>query len=92
MMSCVGNGDLEVWVMNEYGVAESWVQQHIFSQFSGKIDPFGFTSKNEFLFGVDRRLALYDQNAAKVKLFMIMRPPGSTRIVTLLGMLRVYSG
>lgn len=81
VMSCVENGDLEVWVMNEYGVAESWVKQHIFSQFGGKIDPFGFTSKKEFLFGVDRRIALYDQNASKVKLFMIMRPPGSTRTV-----------
>ncbi|KAJ9553156.1 hypothetical protein OSB04_017201 [Centaurea solstitialis] len=42
--------DYELWVMNEYGVAESWTKLHIFSHFSGDIDPYGFTSSNKFLF------------------------------------------
>ncbi|CAH1430865.1 unnamed protein product [Lactuca virosa] len=27
VMSCVDHGECEVWVMDEYGVAESWVKQ-----------------------------------------------------------------
>ena len=54
--------------MGEYGVAESWSKNHVFSLFSG-IAPFGFTSNNEFLFeACGNRLALYDSVAAKVKL------------------------
>ncbi|XP_023730685.1 F-box/kelch-repeat protein At3g06240 [Lactuca sativa] len=72
VMSCVEDGECEVWVMDEYGVAESWVKHHVFSQFSGDIDPYGFTLHNEFLFNAYKsHLALYDPNAATVKTFKI---------------------
>ncbi|XP_052622902.1 F-box/kelch-repeat protein At3g06240 [Lactuca sativa] len=57
----------EVWVMEEYRVAESWVKHHVFSQFSGII-PIGFTSHSEFVFyGYPCGLALFDPISAKVK-------------------------
>ncbi|KAL7601829.1 hypothetical protein Lser_V15G25413 [Lactuca serriola] len=50
-----------VWVMKEYGVAESWVKHHVFSQFIGDTYPFGFTSANKFLIQDQYyRLVLYD--------------------------------
>lgn len=62
-----------MWVLNEYGVAESWTKHYVYSQFSGNIAPFGFTLNNEFLFeAFNRHLALYDPVAAKVKSFKIM--------------------
>ncbi|XP_021974633.1 F-box protein CPR1 [Helianthus annuus] len=67
VMSYMEDGDIEVWVMNEYGMAESWVKHHVFSQFSGNIVPLGFILNKEFLLHDDKnRLALYDQIAAKV--------------------------
>lgn len=55
------NGKCEVWVMNDYGVAKSWVKKHIFSQFSVNMNPFGFTLTNEFLFEpYGSNLALFD--------------------------------
>ncbi|CAH1430861.1 unnamed protein product [Lactuca virosa] len=66
VLLCVENGECEVWVMVEYGVANSWVKHHVFSQFSGDITPYGFTSCSEFLFrSDDRRFALYDPVSAK---------------------------
>ncbi|PWA55068.1 F-box domain-containing protein [Artemisia annua] len=78
------NGECEVWVMGEYGVAESWSKNHVFSLFSD-IAPFGFTSNNEFLFeACGNRLVLYDSVAAKVKLSNIQaRLIGITKIVQL---------
>ncbi|XP_023761699.1 F-box/kelch-repeat protein At3g06240 [Lactuca sativa] len=56
------NDAFEVWVMNEYGVAESWSKRHAFSQFDG------FTSHGEFLVeDRDERLVLYDPVANKAK-------------------------
>ncbi|CAH1425363.1 unnamed protein product [Lactuca virosa] len=50
-----------VWVMEEYGVAESWVKRHVFSHFIGYTYPFGFTSANKFLIQDQySRLVLYD--------------------------------
>ncbi|KAJ9553082.1 hypothetical protein OSB04_017127 [Centaurea solstitialis] len=37
-------------VMNEYGVVESWVKLYVFSDSSGYLDPYGFTSNNKLLF------------------------------------------
>ncbi|XP_042752041.1 F-box protein CPR1 [Lactuca sativa] len=63
-----------VWVMDEYGVAESWVKHHVFPSFRGDIYPYGFTLQNEFLFQLSFRVsrfshALYDPVAAKTKIF-----------------------
>ncbi|KAL7588330.1 hypothetical protein Lser_V15G36583 [Lactuca serriola] len=72
VMSRVKDVGCEVWVMDEYGMYESWVKHHVFSQFSGDIFPCGFTLHNEFLFNrslKDMCLALYDPIAAKVKFF-----------------------
>lgn len=79
LMSCITDGDCEVWVLN----AESWVKHHVFSQFPGFIAPFGFTLSNEFLFeACNCRLALYDPIAAKVKSFKIMaRLLSTTKVV-----------
>ncbi|PWA50541.1 F-box domain-containing protein [Artemisia annua] len=50
----------DVWVMNEYGVAKSWVK-HTLSLKCGFKSPIGFTLNNEFLFvASDESLALYD--------------------------------
>ncbi|PWA46849.1 F-box domain-containing protein [Artemisia annua] len=66
VMFKVANGDCEVWVLDEYGVAESWVKHHQFSQFRD-IDQFGFTLHNEFICAAYNRLAFYDPIAEKVK-------------------------
>ncbi|KAL4589342.1 hypothetical protein LXL04_002248 [Taraxacum kok-saghyz] len=53
--------ECEVWVMEEYGVAESWAKRHVFSRFVGDIYPFGFTSGNKFLIQDEYdRLVMYD--------------------------------
>ncbi|KAJ9553268.1 hypothetical protein OSB04_017313 [Centaurea solstitialis] len=69
----------EVWVMNEYGVAESWTKIRIFSDFGDNIDPHGFTTSNKFLFSTLSddpmrgltydRLNIYDPDADEVKSF-----------------------
>nr|GEX59608.1 hypothetical protein [Tanacetum cinerariifolium] len=75
------NGDFEVWTLDNYGVAESWVKHHQFSQFS-YIDQYGFTLHNKFIFAAYNRLALYDPIAEKVKLSDIpARLVGSAKIV-----------
>ncbi|XP_023758513.1 F-box/kelch-repeat protein At3g06240 [Lactuca sativa] len=85
VMSRVRDGECEVWVMDEYGVADSWVKHHVFSQFDGgDIMPYGFTSRNEFLFrfndDVDR-YGLYDLVTAKTKTFKIHRTSYGSKIV-----------
>ncbi|KAL4560996.1 hypothetical protein LXL04_033155 [Taraxacum kok-saghyz] len=52
--------EYEVWVMEEYGVVESWVKHHVFSHFTGSIDPYGFTSNGEFLFEANEITEDYD--------------------------------
>nr|XP_043615661.1 F-box protein CPR1-like [Erigeron canadensis] len=74
VMAHVGHDEFdefEVWVMNEYGVAESWVKHHNFSsKFSGThIDPIGFTLDNKFLYGVGSHLASYDPDTTQVASF-----------------------
>ncbi|XP_076904103.1 F-box protein CPR1-like [Bidens hawaiensis] len=72
LMLNIENGGIEVWVMNEYGVAESWVKHLEFSQFNGNTFPMGFTLTNQFLMqDNDKQLALYDQSAGKVKSFKV---------------------
>ncbi|XP_023758501.1 F-box/kelch-repeat protein At3g23880 [Lactuca sativa] len=69
----------EVWVMDEYGVAESWVKRYVFSEFDDVIIPYGFTFHNEFLYEVanyfdnedDHCLGLYNPIAAKTKSFEV---------------------
>ncbi|KAL4589344.1 hypothetical protein LXL04_002250 [Taraxacum kok-saghyz] len=60
--SCSGSVDIgcEVWVMEEYGAAESWAKRHVFSRFFGDIYPFGFISGNKFLIQDEYRLVMYD--------------------------------
>nr|XP_043619605.1 F-box/kelch-repeat protein At3g06240-like [Erigeron canadensis] len=81
------HGEFEMWVMNEYGVAESWVKHHnLSSQLSGiNINPIGFTLNKKFLYGVESHLpavsseicdqtmdvALYDPDTTKVAHFSI---------------------
>nr|XP_043615662.1 F-box/kelch-repeat protein At3g06240-like [Erigeron canadensis] len=67
-----GFHEFEVWVMNEYGVAESWVKHRdVSSQISGTnyIDPIGFTLDNKFLYGVGSHLASYDPDSTQVAYF-----------------------
>ncbi|KAJ9554005.1 hypothetical protein OSB04_018050 [Centaurea solstitialis] len=71
LMSCLEDHNCEVWLMNEYGNAESWAKHHVFSQFSANnMRPLGFTLSNEFLFATSEVLSMYDPVAAKVKSFM----------------------
>ncbi|CAH1448302.1 unnamed protein product [Lactuca virosa] len=59
-----GSTKFELWVMDEYGVAESWVKLHVFSPC--ELNPRGIISHNEFLFQDLRGdLALYDPIATK---------------------------
>ncbi|KAL4589348.1 hypothetical protein LXL04_002254 [Taraxacum kok-saghyz] len=51
------NGTCEVWVMDEYGMDESWVKRHVFSRFSCY-----------FLTEDIGRLVLYDPSTNKEKL------------------------
>ncbi|PWA73686.1 F-box domain-containing protein [Artemisia annua] len=84
LMSCIRDGECEMWVLNEYGVADSWVkQQHVLSHFSSPITPFGFTLNNKFLFeNYNERLALYDPVEDKVKPFNVKaRERYKTKIV-----------
>ncbi|CAH1425347.1 unnamed protein product [Lactuca virosa] len=55
----------EVWVMDEYEVAESWVKRHVLSPFFDDTWPYGFTSHNEFLIEDNGYLVLYDSSANK---------------------------
>ncbi|CAH1434025.1 unnamed protein product [Lactuca virosa] len=80
-MSRVKGGKCEVWVMDEYGVAESWVKCHVFSHFSGDIIPYGITLHNEFLLRFDGGFCLYDPIAAKTKNFEIKGRIQITKIV-----------
>nr|XP_043621285.1 F-box/kelch-repeat protein At3g06240-like [Erigeron canadensis] len=64
-----GEGKLQVWVMNEYGVAESWVKSHVLSNLKGEHTiPIGFTLNSKFLFhdNIKGVLASYDQETATV--------------------------
>ncbi|KAJ9554006.1 hypothetical protein OSB04_018051 [Centaurea solstitialis] len=71
LMSCLKDHNFEVWLLNEYGNAESWAKLHVFSLFSANnMSPFGFTLSNEFLFTSSDVLSLYDPIAANVKSFM----------------------
>ncbi|KAL7601832.1 hypothetical protein Lser_V15G25417 [Lactuca serriola] len=64
------DGTCVVWVMDKYGVAESWVKRHVFSLIIGDYTSvFGFTSRNEFLFEDDGYVVLYDPNANALKIF-----------------------
>ncbi|KAL4564429.1 hypothetical protein LXL04_028493 [Taraxacum kok-saghyz] len=58
----------EVWVMDGYGVAESWVKRFVFPQFTDGRCPFGFTLKTEFLIEYGDYLVLYDPFANEDKL------------------------
>ncbi|KAL4589349.1 hypothetical protein LXL04_002255 [Taraxacum kok-saghyz] len=69
VVSRVWDGTSEVWVMDEYGVYESWVKRHVFSQFTRDSYPFGFTSQSEFVLGDHGRLSLYDSAVNKTKVF-----------------------
>ncbi|CAI9296254.1 unnamed protein product [Lactuca saligna] len=80
VMLGVMDGGCEVWVMDDYGVAESWVKHYVFPQFDGVIIPYGFTFHNEFLFAIanyydddddDPCLGLYDPIAAKTRSFEV---------------------
>ncbi|PWA64121.1 F-box domain-containing protein [Artemisia annua] len=79
VISCIHNGDCEVWLRMDH----KWVKHLVFPPFDGKIMPIGFTPNNLFLFGIGRHLALYDPDAAAVKLFIgIMNTPNSfTKVV-----------
>ncbi|KAJ9554354.1 hypothetical protein OSB04_018399 [Centaurea solstitialis] len=62
----------EVWVMNEYGVTDSWVKMNVFSDSSGEMGPYGFTSTNKFLFRSLSDCPDFDNpGVEKVESFMI---------------------
>ncbi|KAL4575330.1 hypothetical protein LXL04_022172 [Taraxacum kok-saghyz] len=89
VMSCVFIVGCEVWVMEEYGMAESWVKHHVFQVVNGEIIPYGFTFQNEFLFEdanyhdedseLDCSFSLYHPVASTTKCFEIC--PGSKNVV-----------
>ncbi|PWA71272.1 F-box domain-containing protein [Artemisia annua] len=79
LISRVPYGDCEVWVMD--AKYNGWVKHQSFPQFDGDIIPICFTPNNLFLFQVDERLALYDPDAAAVKLLISNIPHDNYKIV-----------
>nr|XP_043631613.1 F-box/kelch-repeat protein At3g06240-like [Erigeron canadensis] len=70
VMSCLANGGCEVWVMENYGVATSWVKRHVVPEYkANKVIPIGFTLNNQFLFGHGMNLSLYDPEASSFRCF-----------------------
>ncbi|CAI9290271.1 unnamed protein product [Lactuca saligna] len=72
VMSTVPGVERQLWVMDEYGVAESWVKHRFFPPFRGYRYSYGFTLQNEFLFQVSVSVlgydhGLYDPVAATTK-------------------------
>ncbi|KAJ9552547.1 hypothetical protein OSB04_016592 [Centaurea solstitialis] len=93
LMSRFEDHGWEVWLMNEYGNAESWEKHHVFSKFSADADnmsAFGFTLGNELLFTNSDVLSMYDPIAAKVKSFMFEVEPHGTRIVPYVDSLIIF--
>ncbi|XP_071698685.1 F-box/kelch-repeat protein At3g06240-like [Rutidosis leptorrhynchoides] len=69
VMSCIDGGDYEVWVMEEYGVATSWVKRVFPRLFNLPIDAVGFSLRGDLLICCrDHQLGLYDPNTDKIKL------------------------
>ncbi|KAJ9553927.1 hypothetical protein OSB04_017972 [Centaurea solstitialis] len=88
VMSFNKRRDCEVWVMDDYGVAESWTKIRMFSDFGDDKDPYGFTSSNKFLFSVYwsetdyDHLKIYEPGTEKVESFKTMaRERYCTKIV-----------
>ncbi|KAJ9553817.1 hypothetical protein OSB04_017862 [Centaurea solstitialis] len=69
LLSRTKNLECEVWVMNEYGVAKSWVKRNVISELRGVFYPYGFTPSNKFLFAtLDDSFGLYDPISANTKI------------------------
>ncbi|XP_071699440.1 F-box/kelch-repeat protein At3g06240-like [Rutidosis leptorrhynchoides] len=71
VISCVDGGDYEVWVMEEYGVATSWVMKHVISCLTYLyIDIVGFSLRGDLIFRScdEHCLGLYNPNAEKLKI------------------------
>ncbi|GKF68084.1 hypothetical protein Tco_0197763, partial [Tanacetum coccineum] len=69
LISHLGHGKYEMWMMNEYKVAESWVKCYTFNEFLRRTkSPFKFTVNKEYLLQTYRnRLSLYDPVAKSFK-------------------------
>ncbi|KAJ9553819.1 hypothetical protein OSB04_017864 [Centaurea solstitialis] len=87
VMSSHKLNDFELWVMNEYGVAESWTKLLTFSNFGVDIDPYGFTTSKNDSDGWLRRytfdqLNIYDPDTDTVQSFgRVVRERDWTKIV-----------
>nr|XP_043613785.1 F-box/kelch-repeat protein At3g06240-like [Erigeron canadensis]XP_043613786.1 F-box/kelch-repeat protein At3g06240-like [Erigeron canadensis] len=68
VMSQVKESEFEIWVMDEYGVAESWWLKHrVFSHQCSILRPLGFTLHNELVYiDNDECISLYDPIASKM--------------------------
>ncbi|PWA53596.1 F-box domain-containing protein [Artemisia annua] len=70
LMSYNRRGNLQVWLMNKYKVAESWVGSYFFNKYLLDLDesPFRFILNNESRFlAYGNRLCLYDPAAKSFK-------------------------
>ncbi|XP_071698570.1 F-box/kelch-repeat protein At3g06240-like [Rutidosis leptorrhynchoides] len=69
VMSCINGGDCEVWVMEDYGVATSWVKRVLSTLYNRDPDLVGFSLRGDLLIRCrDHGLILYDPNTDRVKL------------------------
>jgi hypothetical protein len=55
--------DMPVWVMKEYGRAESWTKQFDIKFVCGSYGPIGFTKNGEVLVNHEGNLSSYDRNS-----------------------------
>ncbi|PWA76867.1 F-box domain-containing protein [Artemisia annua] len=84
VMSHLKNRKVEVWLMNEYKVAESWVNPYIFNEFimCKTKYPFRLKVNNGSLFEAYRNsLAMYDPVAKSFKYMTRLTPPFTSRVV-----------
>ena len=84
LMSYNRRGNCEVWLMNKYKEAESWVPTYFFNEnLLGLTEsPFRFILNNESRFLAYRnRLCLYDSAAKSFKYMGRLSGPGDSRIV-----------
>ncbi|KAJ9554356.1 hypothetical protein OSB04_018401 [Centaurea solstitialis] len=60
--------ECEVWVMNEYGVTESWVKHSVVSEFRGVLIPYGFELSNVLVFAISVHMQIMSSQDRMVKI------------------------
>lgn len=74
----------DIWVMNEYGVKESWTKQFTIGPLSGIYSPISFWKSEELLFeGSNGQLVSCDLNTQKLKEYQVQEGDATTTQVAI---------